>query len=1105
MIFERLAKFVVKKYVILIIAWIVVLFYVFPTIFTVNDVVSYQETEFLGKDYESQQAGEIISEQFPSVGSNSSMILVIFNEDLTTPEYRDAIIELKTEIEDSSELRYFDFAISIYDVYMESLTALIAPLAPNMTMIEQQSNLTLQLMFGIPEGYFVSYESVNQTASMIFGIPSYFFNVWTTSNDTIADTQTRSFVSGMTTGMDPLNASMIWGYYDAFNQSWAYLGLNPLYLGDPLLRLNTSIDMAVQAMASMSPPEYSMLLTAVHGNLTLGDFANAVNQSIVSYDLVYAGMAEYLSDPMSAQFALGILDSMYARWMSSLITAPTLSAQSRLNAVLPMVHSDFISIVSSIVPQEQLLIFSELSVSAGNFGLSNYTDPDVQHSFMLGLISEEARIYNYTFLEDVYALGSYATNAQIEDLAWKVIKEGTIGNYPLELPASIKRSFINDDNNTMLLIVSFTKSSGFREADGDQPIVDDVDVVRSIAGSYEDGNSQLQIYVTGEAPISADLSNMTDKDISLIEPVTISMVLILMGLFFRAVLGPVVPLASIGIALGLSQAVIVFIGIFVANVHFTVLTMVIAILFGVGTDYSIFILARYREELLKGASYKDAMQTSITWAGESIATSGATVVISFSVLSLSSFSMLQTMGLVLGMVILIALLVALTLVPSIALLLKGKLFWPMTGKRWEEYKKNYKKRRKAKRGGYFRRAAKFSTKHAILVFAVAILISLPTTYLFMTSKTSYDFIGGMGENDSVQGLEVMSESFGAGRISPTEIVIQFDQPVLLDNDTFNIPLFDTIENVSVQISSVDDNVFQVVGPTRPNGDWVNYTNLSALDEIDRTVLIMQIKSFIGEDNRTVRLQAIFVDEPYTTESLNTAKSIRTQLAEYRSADQNLANADAVLVGGSSAGMVDVDNIMSVEFSQMEIGVIIGVFVVLLIVLGSVILPLFAILSIGLSISWTLAATLLVFGELLTKPVLWLMPVVLFVILMGLGMDYNIFILTRIREEAQKRDSHEQAIVEAVDRTGGIITACALIMAGAFGTLMISGTTILQEFGFALSFAVLLDAMLVRTYITPAILKILGPRWTWWAPGKLQRVKPEQMNAETVSLDDEFEE
>jgi RND superfamily putative drug exporter len=116
--------------------------------------------------------------------------------------------------------------------------------------------------------------------------------------------------------------------------------------------------------------------------------------------------------------------------------------------------------------------------------------------------------------------------------------------------------------------------------------------------------------------------------------------------------------------------------------------------------------------------------------------------------------------------------------------------------------------------------------------------------------------------------------------------------------------------------------------------------------------------------------------------------------------------------------------------------------------------------------------------------------ILFVIAMGLGMDYDIFLTTRIREEVSKGKSDEKAILTAVERTGGIITACGLIMAGAFGSMMLSSTSLLQEFGFGLFFVILIDAMLVRIYLVPAIMLLLQ-KWNWYAPGRLQRVRREE--------------
>ncbi|MDR2846198.1 MAG: MMPL family transporter, partial [Candidatus Methanoplasma sp.] len=121
-------------------------------------------------------------------------------------------------------------------------------------------------------------------------------------------------------------------------------------------------------------------------------------------------------------------------------------------------------------------------------------------------------------------------------------------------------------------------------------------------------------------------------------------------------------------------------------------------------------------------------------------------------------------------------------------------------------------------------------------------------------------------------------------------------------------------------------------------------------------------------------------------------------------------------------------------------------------------------------------------------VLWIIPIILLVICLGLGMDYDILLTTRIKENVQHKGmSNDEAITAAVTHSGSVITICGLIMGGAFGTLMLSGTVMLQEFGFALCFAIIVDALLVRTYIVPAAMHLLGD-WNWKGPKFLQKAK-----------------
>jgi putative drug exporter of the RND superfamily len=139
----------------------------------------------------------------------------------------------------------------------------------------------------------------------------------------------------------------------------------------------------------------------------------------------------------------------------------------------------------------------------------------------------------------------------------------------------------------------------------------------------------------------------------------------------------------------------------------------------------------------------------------------------------------------------------------------------------------------------------------------------------------------------------------------------------------------------------------------------------------------------------------------------------------------------------------------------------------------------------LSISWTVALTSIVFQAWMGMSLNFLVPLILIVVCLGLGMDYDVLLSTRIREEVQKGMSTNEAIEHSMLQTGGIITACGVIMASAFGSLLLTGNPMLMQFGMALMIAIVLDAVVVRTYLVPAIMSLMG-KWNWWAPKRLQR-------------------
>ena len=231
----------------------------------------------------------------------------------------------------------------------------------------------------------------------------------------------------------------------------------------------------------------------------------------------------------------------------------------------------------------------------------------------------------------------------------------------------------------------------------------------------------------------------------------------------------------------------------------------------------------------------------------------------------------------------------------------------------------------------------------------------------------------------------------------------------------------------------------------------------------------------------------------TKEQAMSDKSIET-VGEFRTVVHDHVEKSTLLketwITGTAAVMVEIKDVVDQEFLKVELTAIILIIILLFFVLKSYITPIRAVGTIFMSVIWTVAITHLLFDNVLHAGVLWILPIMLIVICLGLGMDYDILLTTRIREyRFNKGMDNDEAIRQAVLHSGSVITLCGFIMGGTFGTLMLSSTVMLQQMGFALCFAILVDALIVRTYIVPAMMHLLG-KWNWVGPKFLTGRKEE---------------
>lgn len=1060
--FDKIADFIIRRHKLVIIIWVLALLAALPLAPMVNSVLQYEETDSGTMELESVVAQEFIGKHFGNSSEQPSTLIVLTTSDARGEQAKEAVYNIQRELFNASHLNKMP-AVKVESAYTVAELYAIKVLA-GLNIGYNEVNQTTYVVYGLPADYRTAYNELNMTAWAIYGLPDAYTLFYVVSRadpeitvdeaDDIAYSGTKDVLEYFAGELSPEQLLMAELWLDDFSAEWN----QTKYMSDvsqAMERRNVSYAAAFEPFVDDLPVplEEKVVLLWMNQTTDFANFDDFHHISALAKALVDEMIDVEMSDLPEEERALvhAYFGTFYHHWNAT-------SGDPDQTAFEGMID-DAVTEFSAVLPEPERSIF--LAIQSG-LGYGGYNNTSVRHNFVVSLVATMAGSLRpeHWVVDAAARLGPIPNPFALEALSDRIVENSTLSTLPFMIPEEIVRLTVSEDNTTMLIALVFdAKDAAHGKAA--------VPMVRQIVHDAL-GARDIRAYVTGSDPISADIEETTFRDLEVVEPVTITLVLVLIGLYFRSFVASSVPPLSIGLALGITYALVYLVGYFVLPIHYSVLTLLLSAMMGAGCDYCIFILSRYREERSKGLDQKESVRQAVTWAGESIATSGATVIIGFGVLSIGQFPMFKSMGISLALGVTIALLVALTMLPSLLVLLGDRMFWPS---------RLNKARAKKSKPSYFTRSAHFAIKHAKAIVLVAVIISIPTTYLAATLHTSYDYVSSMPETESKDGLGVLQDSFGAGRIMPTQIALAMSEPVLV-NGTFNDRTLLAIDNTSKTLLALD-NVKSITSPTYPNGEPIGLdpANLSAYESVILTMLSADGPSY----GRAVLITVTFADQPFAQGSIQTIEQIRGLSGEIESSPL----IDRVYVGGATASMFDISNLVQSDFSNMEVLVVVGIYVVLLVVLGSVINPLRSILTILLSISWTLAATLLLF-HFLGQTILYMVPMILLIVCLGLGMDYDILLTTRIREEAAKGMSTNEAIVHGVEKTGGIITACGIIMAAAFGSMMLSNGYLLKEFGFALMFAILLDATIVRIYLVPAIMSLLG-KWNWWAPGPLARV------------------
>jgi RND superfamily putative drug exporter len=534
----------------------------------------------------------------------------------------------------------------------------------------------------------------------------------------------------------------------------------------------------------------------------------------------------------------------------------------------------------------------------------------------------------------------------------------------------------------------------------------------------------VSTYVTGPAGIAADLERVAEEASETLLAATLSLVLILLLLVYRAPLLALLPLLAVGAAYLVATSVaylLIEAGWITVNSEGTMLLLVL--IFGAGTDYSLLLVHRYREELDEGKSPGAALIAAATESAPAIAASAGTVIAAMLVLLVANLESTHWLGPILAIGIATMLVAAFTLLPALLAVLGQRAFWP---------------RHPSLRGSFLAAETQKEPRNlwvgaAALVKrrsrAIIVVVTAGLLVLVLGNLSHHGTIGfGQGETEptnSSRGTKVLEEHFPPGLSSPLAAVVDATE----------------------------------VGPVT-----------RGMERLDEVKLALPVPASTSDSPRSV-VVIVLRGDPYSGEAAEDVANIRTRLHEI---------APDGLLGGIPAENYDVEQTNARDTRLVVPLILLVVALILAAVLRALVAPAYLIATVLLSFAATLGLCTFAFSQLSSEGVAFNLILLAFLFLVALGVDYNIFLMTRAREEAAVHGTRE-GVLRALVHTGGVVTGAGLILAGTFATLTLLPLEELVQVGATVAIGVLIDTFVVRAFLIPAITYRLGER-AWW-PGR----------------------
>lgn len=546
------------------------------------------------------------------------------------------------------------------------------------------------------------------------------------------------------------------------------------------------------------------------------------------------------------------------------------------------------------------------------------------------------------------------------------------------------------------------------------------------------GSTDLRSGVTGPAAQSLDSQESSEQALAVVSIVTLLLIVILLALIFRSVIACLLPILTVALVGTTANGLIAMANeAFGLKADSSISVILFIVLFGIGTDYILFFLFRYREGLRLGFDSRRAVSHAVERAGEAIASAGGAVIIAFMAMVLSSLSIFRSIGPALAIAVAMAVLAALTLVPALVAVVGPKVIaWP--SKKWMVEPEATRFR------AIGRSVAAHPARFAVVSAGALAVLSL----LALAFNPTFNFSDSSTEKtESGQALITFQKGQPSGAADPTAVLLRSTDGQRLEDAELSKYATDLgtakgVASAALGARTDDVAVFSVILSDDPGSD-------AALANVEGPIR-------------------------------DTAHSAAPQGTE-------------AFVGGTTSIFVDLDDAMARDYSVVFPVAAVLIMIILALLLRSLVAPWYLMLSVGLGFAASLGATVLVFQKIAGEQgLIFILPIYIYLFVVALGTDYNILMVARLREEAREGLEPRPATAKAIEHAGPTVAAAGLILAGTFASLMFAQGTFFKSMGFSFSIGIAMAAFVMALFLTPALTALIGHA-AWW-PGHGDRTR-----------------